>query len=58
MKRLIDKELAQLDAQFTEMGVTVAEAIGTAGKSMVRGDTRSAEEIVAQITESTNGNEA
>lgn len=48
MKRLIDKELAQLDAQFTEMGVTVAEAIGTAGKSMVRGDTRSAEEIVAQ----------
>ncbi len=29
------------------MGVTVAAAIGTAGKSMVRGDTRSAEEIVA-----------
>ncbi|GAK47259.1 phosphate transport system protein PhoU [Secundilactobacillus oryzae JCM 18671] len=47
MERLIDKELAQLDAQFTEMGVTVAAAIGTAGKSMVRGDTRSAEEIVA-----------
>lgn len=47
MKRLIDQELDQLDAQFTEMGVLVANAIGAAGKAMVVGDARSAKEIVA-----------
>lgn len=48
MERLIDHELAQLDAQFTEMGVLVAEKIGAAGKAMIVGDARSAKEIVAQ----------
>lgn len=48
MERLIDQELAKLDAQFTEMGVLVANKIGAAGKAMVVGDERSAREIVTQ----------
>nr|WP_054725691.1 PhoU domain-containing protein [Paucilactobacillus hokkaidonensis] len=47
MERLIDQQLAQLDAQFTEMGVLVAKTIDAAGKAMVVGDQRTAKEIVA-----------
>lgn len=47
MERLIDQQLAQLDAQFTEMGFLVAKTIDAAGKAMVVGDQRTAKEIVA-----------